>query len=468
MNRNINKMKNNIITIITFIACCIICSCTTKSTKTYPSGNPSEVLEPNTYNIVQEKYKTIKRYQKGTAVVKQNLCGLIDEHGQELLPCIYDSIYSLTKSFRLIIEKGSYGLINVDGDLIKECKYSDAYDFGVDYVALKMNDKWGIVDKNGQDVTQYKYDRITQVTDSVFVGVYDGLWGVIKYDGSIVIPFEYDEIWYKTEKANPITLVSKNKKWGIYNKDNILVLDCLYDRISPIYLSNRYISISTNPTSSYKTKRAGLVDSQTGEIMIPLEYMELGNYSEGLVFAENMNEKYGYLDSVGNVIIPFIYEDASDFSEGLAAVFKKSGYANTIIGIQPTHECGYIDKEGKEVIPFKFKSTFSANMCEFHNSRAVQGTSSDNIHATVFGYIDKKGEWVVTPKYRDAKEFKDGFAEVSYDGENAGLIDTEGKEILPFKYDTYSYWGLTKDSLIRMKQNGKEYYFDLNGRPVIR
>lgn len=461
-------MKKNTITIITIIACCIICSCTTKPTKTYPSGNPSEVLEPDIYNTVQEKYKRIKNYQRGTAVVKQDLCGLIDERGNELLPCIYDSIHSLTKCFRVITEKGKNGLVNLEGELIKECKYSDALDFGVNYVALKMNEKWGICDKNGQDVTQYKYDRITQVTDSVFVGVYDGLWGVIKYDGSVVIPFEYDEIWYKIEEENPVTLVSKNKKWGIYNKDNILVLDCLYDRISPLYLSNRYISVSTNPTGSYKTKRAGLVDSQTGEIMIPFEYMEIGNYSEGLVFAENMNEKYGYLDSVGNVIIPFTYEGASDFSEGLAAVFKKSGYANTLFGVQSINKCGYIDKEGNVVIPFNFKSTYSADMCEFHNGRAVQGISSDNIYALKYGYIDKKGEWIVTPIYKDAKKFKDGLAEVSYDGNEIGFIDTTGKEIIPCKYNKFFSLNIKGDSVIKLERNGKKYLFDLKGNPVNR
>ena len=462
-----NKLKKAITIITTLLMISMVImtvGCGQSGQKCYPSGNPSEILDTETYNQLQKKYSSIKHFQTGTAIVSlEGKYGLIDEKGEEVLSCIYDSITTLKKNaYRIILSGEKQGIVDIDGKMVCECVYDGASVCSSEYLALKQNGKWGFVDKMGNIIIQFKYESLYSANDSVFVAQYDGLYGVAQYDGSIVIPFLYDELTYKLYKENPITVVCEKGKWGIYNSKNQLVLDCKYDRINPS--PSRYIAISINPTSSYSTKRAGLVDSETGEIMIPLEYNDMNHYSEGLVSAENFNGKYGFLDSVGNVIIPFIYEDAGDFSEGVAAVFKQSGYANTLFGIQPTYKCGYIDRYGSEVIPFKFKSTFSASICEFHDGRAVQGISSDNIYATTYGYIDKNGDWVVYPQFDDAEEFKNGVACVEING-RYGWIDTNGKWIIPCEYDKYGGYFIN-DTVIEVKKNGTKYYYDTKGRKV--
>lgn len=53
--------------------------------------------------------------------------------------------------------------------------------------------------------------------------------------------------------------------------------------------------------------------------------------------------KYGYMDKSGCVVIPYQWEDAEDFSEGFAAVENSD------------HKWGYIDKSGRVVIPCQWK-----------------------------------------------------------------------------------------------------------------
>jgi hypothetical protein len=63
------------------------------------------------------------------------------------------------------------------------------------------------------------------------------------------------------------------------------------------------------------------------------------------------------------------------------------------------------------------------------------------LDSTYYGYIDKKNNWVIKPKYLRGGDFKDNYAVVfttrnyTLSSDNAGVIDKTGKEIIPLKYD---------------------------------
>jgi len=135
-------------------------------------------------------------------------------------------------------------------------------------------------------------------------------------------------------------------------------------------------------------------------------YDEIGEFHEGLV-SVRLNDKWGYVDSIGNEVIPLKYEEARNFSENLAPV-KLNG------------KWGFIDKTGKEIIPFKYDNAIS---------------------------------------------FDFGFAPVSLNGK-MGLIDNTGKEITPLKYDDWYFTQIcTEEELyyFRLKLNGKRIYVDKQG-----
>lgn len=59
----------------------------------------------------------------------------------------------------------------------------------------------------------------------------------------------------------------------------------------------------------------------------------------------NINEKLGYIDTMGTLVIPPKYDNADNFSEGLAAV-------------KINNKWGYIDKTGAMVIPAKYDTAW--------------------------------------------------------------------------------------------------------------
>lgn len=453
-------MKKSIILFVT-LTFFLLVSCETKKR---PSGNPSEVLEKATYNKLQKSYESIMNFEEGTAIVKKGLYGLIDENGREVLICEYDSISEFEKGCRIIVKSSKYGAVNIDGKIIKPCSYSDALIICDSYIALKMNDKWGIVDHEGKEMTQFKYEEISPYfsTDSAFVAKYDGFWGVSDYQENTLIPYKYDDIWYKL--SSTATTVQLNDKWGLYNSKNKEVLPCEYARMYPD--SSGYVTVEKKG-NSYKTSRKALIETETGKIVIPFEYMDMGNYSEGLLAVEDLNGKWGFIDIKRNTIIPFIYDNAGDFSEGLAAVHKKTGeFMRTVIWDRaPVENCGYIDRTGKVIIPFKFRANITTYGHQFSNGLAVQGISKNNLWANKFGYINKTGQWIVEPIYDSAEPFEKGLGKVEKD-EKVGCVNTKGELVIPCIYDEFS-GDFINDSVIQFMKDHEPCYFNREGKPVI-
>ena len=64
-----------------------------------------------------------------------------------------------------------------------------------------------------------------------------------------------------------------------------------------------------------------------------------------------------------------------------------------------------------------------------------------------YGYIDKEGKEVLSPKYVYAKDFRGGLARVKADGKY-GYIDKEGKEVISPKYEGSWYFGKNTERLM--------------------
>jgi len=120
------------------------------------------------------------------------------------------------------------------------------------------------------------------------------------------------------------------------------------------------------------------------------------------LFVVIVNDKRGYIDGNGRIVIQPQFDGASSFSEGLAAVATRAnGYAE-----------GYIDTTGAVVIKPQFDTAtpFSEGLAlvgfdqtkkevRVGNSTYISGSSHPSYK---WGYIDRKGSYVVTPVYPHA------------------------------------------------------------------
>jgi hypothetical protein len=236
----------------------------------------------------------------------------------------------------------------------------------------------------------------------------------------------------------------------------------------------------------------GIIDRQ-GTIIAPENIAELGEFSEGLAsFGEYM--KKGYIDELGNVVITPQFWDVQPFSEGLAAVNKRGkwGFVNKagklVVPAQwddakPFHcgralvrrenstvwECidrdskflntgewaigdrfsenaapafsngewSFIDTVGKPLFSNKF-----ARIRSFSEGQAAAALNDSGGASLRWGYINRKGKWVVEPVYREAGDFHEGLAAVAVDSvingkttSRWGFIDRKGNVTVPCRYN---------------------------------
>ena len=292
----------------------------------------------------------------------------------------------------------------------------------------------------------------------------DGKWGILRQDGEVIVPCAYNLIG--EPNAYGLIPVTSDGKHGFLGADGREVLPCFFSYISDFkdgYARTNYGGSMVLRDEPYGGQW-GLIDT-LGHETIPCRYYYLDTPGEGLAaFRLEQFGNYGYVDVKGNVAISPRFSVARPFSGGVAVVsynnvnfglvdrnggevssfrYKRIGrfndglapfntdlYGMNFQGMEP--RCGYIDTEGREVIPAKWDDA-----AEFSEMRAAVmrfGTNAEDFYDARWGYIATNGQLVVPLKYHEAYPFSCGLARVFIKGLGYGYIDRQGNEVVPCKY----------------------------------
>jgi WG containing repeat len=156
------------------------------------------------------------------------------------------------------------------------------------------------------------------------------------------------------------------------------------------------------------TRKIGFMD-KTGNFVIQPKYRHAAPFSERLArvsVLEDNEEKLGFIDHEGRFVIPPRFNtdadfarNSTDFSETLASLSE---------GLRPhvtqTENSVYINTKGEIVLFTDF--SYSG---PFHDGVAVAYDPKSN----KWGYIDKSGTAIISPRFDRARDFSDGLAAVS-------------------------------------------------------
>ncbi|MFK7946591.1 MAG: WG repeat-containing protein [Saprospiraceae bacterium] len=266
--------------------------------------------------------------------------------------------------------------------------------------------------------------------------------------------------------------------------------------------------------------------NKSGEVIIEPKYAWVADFSEGLAVVKmpyedkEFGDMYGYIDSTGQMIISPVFDAAGNFMQGWARVKQDS---DGFIYIDKTgrmpiafkfFECynvqsfpipvrekrnskaGYVNRKGEYVIEAKFDMArpfiddyavvavgqkrgyidtkgdfiiqpqfYRANY--FNDNVAKVIVKNETTGDKKEGYINKKGEYVVEPIYKMgfAKDFSEGVAAVSIDGQNWGFINTSGMLVIPAKFEKAASFS---EGLAKVCVNGKYGFIDKSGNWVIQ
>lgn len=305
--------------------------------------------------------------------------GFIDKFGNEVVPCVYYRLGNFHNGLAAVVRNGKLGYINADAKEVIPCIYDEPEDdhefdsikFHGWLIELKKNGKIGFVTKKGREVSSFKYellweekhnfiqveignkvglfftgyackeyipceyDNVYQAGRGLFAVKDNRKWGYIDKDGKDVIPCIYEEVGYF---HNCLARVRRQDKWGYVNTIGVEIIPCEFDDAEDF--QDGYASV-------HKDGRGYLIDSSGQFVCLDYECAHL--IKPNLIAVRN-NGLWGSLNLKREVVIPCIYET-------IGGRCRNDEYTWEYISVELYGKKGYIDSNGKEIVPCVYDTT---------------------------------------------------------------------------------------------------------------
>lgn len=342
----------------------------------------------------------------------------------------------------IIKENNLYGLVNRAGEVIIEPQYQDIRNFANGFAAVCKNNKWGYISQEGQLVIDYLYNKAQDFSvhrvAAVKITNHPVNWGLIKQDGEL-IPTDHREnyLFIDTFNADGYTKVGLKDGYQIIDVKGNPVDNRLYKSLK--YLPEQQLFVGD------ATGKSCLIN-RDGEVIVEAErdVDKIYPSSNGL-FKVMKDHRYGYIDADGRLVIPLKYQTADAFADnGLAYVTYPSGKG------------GYINKEGSLVIQARYDSGSS-----FKFGLAAVSENGEYI------YINRKGQKVFNATFKYASGFAEcGLAKtVSFDDVH-GLVRPDSTIPLTLKKGCELFEFVGNSQVTKFRVNGKEALINTQGKII--
>jgi hypothetical protein len=320
-------------------------------------------------------------------------------------------------------ERNLIGYADTAGRVVIPFQYYSAAPFHDGRAVVAVNDsndyrkrKGGLIDRQGQWVVRAgKYHDLKFAGQGRWAfmelgerhGKPGGPWGYLDANGNVVVD---SVLTHEGRYDGGVSLVRDANGWQIMDRNGKIVTSHLPDNLDSAedFSCGRALvfiltgkrrpapaGIFGNSTEMQSDTRAGFMDGQ-GRMAIPARYIAAGSFTEGLAPVSNSKGAR--------------FTDSED--EQFSSAVDDPEHAD------PNQRWGFIDTEGRLVIPMKFDqvSQFREGL-----ARARQGRK--------WGFIDRTGTFVVPPVYEWVMSFGNGVAMVVKDG-MIFLVDKKGKVIV--------------------------------------
>lgn len=279
----------------------------------------------------------------------------------------------------------------------------------------------------------------------------NGNYGYMDANCRMVIPARYAEAFDFTEG---LAAVKIGQNWGYIDQTGVIAIPAKF--AGAFHFSDGLASVRLDAHSPLW----GFID-KTGQVVISPQFGMPLWFAEGLVegYGEQnkiLNIPLGYVDKNGNYAIRLSeqgmeIEFLTDFSEGLAAVSIRPKHPDGSVG---ESMWGYIDKGGQWVIPHSFTGATA-----FRNGLAAAMRGDQK-----WGYIDKAGQFVISPRFEQAMEFSEGLAAVRVAG-RWGWINPEGRVVIPPTFEGEEV-GEFRSGIAILVHNRKIGYINSKGESI--
>ena len=182
----------------------------------------------------------------------------------------------------------------------KQKRYSDFSEYcnGLAYYYDWINGVWTYINANGEEVLNVKYQKVKSFHEGLAaVQNKDGLWGYIDINGNEVIPCQYDDAEdFKTSLAS----VKSGKKFGAINQKG--------EEVMPFKFSYPIRYLGNDLFAAYKKNSAGLYNKDGKELVAP-KYYSIHPFVDGIAEVISRDHAKGFINQEGKEVIPCTFCD---------------------------------------------------------------------------------------------------------------------------------------------------------------
>lgn len=161
------------------------------------------------------------------------------------------------------------------------------------------------------------------------------------------------------------------------------------------------------------------------------------------------NGKYGFIRNDNKVLVQPCYDEVGCKGTDVKSDNDQCTWSDGILlmSVKKDGKWGYVNTDGREVVPTQYDYVQHTMDADAKPVVVKQGFK--------YGYIDKDGNAVTSLKYQYAYEYflDENVAKVNLNGKY-GLINKQGKEILPIEYDEIGYFNNGRGYVLKDKKVG--------------
>lgn len=245
----------------------------------------------------------------------------IDEDGKVINPkAVFEDAKDFSEGFGVVrFEDLTYGLVDKTITVVTTERYASLTPFSNGYARFSKNQTIGILDKNLKVVLEPTYYSISDFSEELARVKGEHGYGFINSNFELVIPCKYSEASNFSGGASVVIYEGQRGFIDVKDSFHAVDVDMIYpfsDDVAKVRKTDRY------------GDKYGYINKK-GVFIVPCEYDEVLDFSEGLCAVCKRYKTYGfedwsYFDKEGNKPFTDTFDHATSFSNGRAEVVKGS------------------------------------------------------------------------------------------------------------------------------------------------
>lgn len=292
-------------------------------------------------------------------------------------------------------DNGKYGFVDEKGNWCIYPLFEEIGDFKEGMAKIRLDGQYGFINDQGKTIIPPIYNKAWSFINGLAIVEKNGLYGHINKQGKVVIPIQYKDAYpFQDELDGLIAEVEKEDgSWIFIDKDNKFVK-----------FSDRGAAKTSIP-DEFKPKIEPKINKAQAEKKLSAKKGDPGKLpGQGIAIGCRRDESNSYypIDKYENRVGSIRSGNYITFHEDLAAIqfwIQDPKY------IMRGHSMyGFINRKGEWAIPPRFESAdnFHDGMCPV----AIKKEKSDRW--ALWGIIDKSGDWILEPTYEYIGHYENG------------------------------------------------------------